>query len=79
MRVHIDIDEALVRRIDEATGERGRSQFVRQAVIAALENRERLVLLRSARGSIAGTGHDWDADPAGWVRAQRRGDMRRIG
>jgi metal-responsive CopG/Arc/MetJ family transcriptional regulator len=79
MRVHIEIDKPLVDRIDEAAGERGRSEFVRRAVIAALESRERLELIHTARGSISAAGHEWDKDPAGWVRAQRRGDKRRIG
>ena len=79
MRVHIDIEKPLIDRIDEVAGERGRSQFVRQAVIAALDNQDRQRLLRSARASIAPTGHEWDSDPAQWVRRQRRGDVRRIG
>jgi Arc/MetJ-type ribon-helix-helix transcriptional regulator len=79
MRVHIEIEKALVDRIDSAAGERGRSEFVRRAVIEALESRDRLQLLRAAKGSIGATGHEWDVDPAAWVRAQRRGDQRRVG
>lgn len=79
MRVHIDIDKPLVDRIDQAAGERGRSEFVRQAVLVALETRDRLRLLKEARGSIASSGHEWDEDPAGWVRAQRQSDRRRLG
>jgi len=79
MRVHIDIDKQLVDRIDEAAGERGRSEFVRRAVVAALEDRDRIRLIRSARGAITSGAHEWDDDPARWVRAQRRGDDRRIG
>jgi hypothetical protein len=30
-------------------------------------------------GTLAGSAHDWDADPAAWVRAQRQGDARRTG
>jgi len=30
-------------------------------------------------GSIPGEGHEWDEDPAEWVRTQRRGDDRRLG
>ena len=79
MRVHIEIEKTLVDRIDEAAGERGRSAFVRQAVIAAIESRDRLRLIRAARGGIADSGHEWDSNPAKWVRAQRRGDKRRVG
>ncbi len=79
MRVHIEMDEALIERVDEVAGERGRSQFVREAVVSALERRDRLALIASARGAIRASGHEWDSDPAAWVRAQRRGDDRRVG
>jgi metal-responsive CopG/Arc/MetJ family transcriptional regulator len=79
MRVHIDVDEALLKKIDEVAGPRGRSRFVRQAVEQALEWEERWKLIRSARGAIADYGHEWDDDPAEWVREQRRADPRRVG
>jgi predicted transcriptional regulator len=79
MRMHIELDDALVRRIDEIAGPRRRSQFVRDAVGAALDARERAEMIRSAMGSIADVGHDWDDDPAEWVRSQRRADRRRVG
>ena len=79
MRVHIDMERALIEQIDAVAGERGRSQFVREAVLAALENAQRRADILSAAGSIADTGHEWDDDPAAWVRSQRRLDPRRIG
>jgi hypothetical protein len=30
-------------------------------------------------GTIEARGHEWDSDPAAWVRAQRRADQRRVG
>jgi len=30
-------------------------------------------------GSVSDTGHDWDRDPAAWVRAERRSDPNRSG
>jgi hypothetical protein len=30
--------------------------------------------IEAALGTIADTGHDWDDDPAAWVRAQRAAD-----
>jgi len=42
------------------------------------EERRRAELVE-ALGSIEDTGHDWDADPAEWVRQQRRADDRRVG
>ncbi len=40
---------------------------------------ERWALIESAIGSIPDTGHEWDDDPAEWVRAQRYADARRVG
>jgi hypothetical protein len=79
MRVHIDMDKALLERVDEVAGERGRSQFIRDSVLAALASRERLEALRASAGSIDSSGHAWDEDPGLWVRSQRRGDQRRVG
>jgi hypothetical protein len=79
MRLHIEMDDDLVREIDEAAGPRGRSHFVREAVLTALDRRRRAELIMSAMGSIPDTGHEWDDDPAVWVHAQRRADPRRVG
>ncbi len=79
MRMHIEIDDALIERIDAIAGERGRSRFVREAIQAALEQHQRWAKLRAAAGALEGTTHAWDRDPARWVRRQRRGDRRRVG
>ncbi len=79
MRVHIELDDDLLRRIDQAAGSRGRSRFVRDAIELALAQQERWHQLMSAAGAIDDSGHDWDDDAAGWVRRQRRGDRRRVG
>ncbi len=79
MRMHIDIDDELVARIDDAAGARGRSRFIREAVLSALEHKARAELIRSSRGTVAASGHGWDADAASWVRGQRRSDDRRVG
>lgn len=79
MRMHIEVDDALVAKVDELAGPRGRSQFVRSAIERAVEHEIRWSLIEAAAGSIADQGHDWDGDPAEWVRWQRRGDARRGG
>ena len=79
MRMHIDLDDALMAEVDEIAGHRQRSAFVREAVRAAVDQRKRWRLIEGAAGSIADTGHDWDADPAAWVRDQRFGDTTRVG
>ena len=37
------------------------------------------VQVQQLLGQLRDTGHDWDDDPAEWVRTQRRGDTRRAG
>lgn len=79
MRLHIEIDDALIAEVDRLAGPRGRSKFVREAVKDAVDERRRWVLIRSARGVIPSGGHDWDDDAAAWVREQRFSDSRRTG
>ncbi|GBC86351.1 hypothetical protein HRbin12_00338 [bacterium HR12] len=79
MRVHISLDEDLVREIDELTGPRGRSAFIEEAVRRAVDQERRWRLMRSAIGSIADEGHPWDEDVARWVHDSRRADERRVG
>lgn len=79
MRMHIEIDDDLIDKVDELSGPRGRSDFVRRAIEMAVEFANRRIRIDAAAGAIADLGHDWDADPAAWVRRQRRGDSRRGG
>jgi hypothetical protein len=79
MRVHITLSDELVRELDRRVGARGRSAFIAGAVREALENERRWELVESALGSIDDEGHDWDADPAAWVREQRSADSSRVG
>lgn len=79
MRLHIVLDDDLVGDLDARVAPRERSAFIAQAVRAALDDRWRWDQIEAALGSIADRGHDWDDDPAAWVREQRRGDARRVG
>lgn len=79
MRMHIELDDELVAQVDELAGPRGRSDFVRDALRCAVELHSRRRSLEAAAGSISNHRHEWDDDPAGWVRAQRGGDDRRVG
>jgi len=79
MRLHITLDDELVRELDRRAGSRGRSAFIAGAIARALDDARRWELIESAIGSIPDTGHDWDADPAAWVTAQRRVDAARVG
>lgn len=79
VRLHITLDEELVRDLDRRVGARRRSAFIAEAVRQALEEERRWELIESALDSIEDHGHEWDADPASWVRRQRRADRSRVG
>lgn len=74
MRVHLSLDDDLVSELDRRVTVRERSAFVASAIRAALAKQVRQESLAAAIGSIPDHGHDWDEDPAGWVRRQRTWD-----
>ena len=78
MRLHITLDDAVVAALDERVGPRRRSSFVAAAVRRALEDEQRWDALEVSAGALQDQPHDWDDDPAGWVRAQRA-ESRRAG
>ncbi|MGH3825474.1 MAG: hypothetical protein ACRDRA_21950 [Pseudonocardiaceae bacterium] len=71
MRLHITLDDALVGDLDRVVGSRERSSFIAKAVRRAIDELERSEALEAALGAISESGHDWDTDPAAWVRTQR--------
>ena len=79
MRLHIELDDEIVAQVDALSGSRGRSAFVRSAVQRAVRQEHRWSEIEAAAGAIPDTGHEWDADPAAWVRQQRHSDARRAG
>ena len=79
VRVHIVLNEALVARLDRRLGRRRRSAFIAETVRRALDDERRWDDIVASLGKIADTGHEWDANPASWVRRQRRRDARRVG
>ena len=78
MRLHITLDDELAARLDKRVGPRRRSGFIAAALLQALDDEERWELIEAAIGSIPNEGHEWDADPAAWVRRQRREDSGRV-
>jgi metal-responsive CopG/Arc/MetJ family transcriptional regulator len=79
MRVHISLSDELVAELDRRVGSRRRSSFIAAAVRQALDDERRWELVESALGSVSASGHEWDEDPAAWVRRQRRADAARVG
>jgi metal-responsive CopG/Arc/MetJ family transcriptional regulator len=79
MRIRIELDDQLVAQIDKLSGRRGRSAFVRSAIERAIRQEFRWTDIEAANGAIENQDHEWDHDPAAWVREQRRADVRRAG
>jgi metal-responsive CopG/Arc/MetJ family transcriptional regulator len=79
MRLHISLDDDLVARLDARVGRRRRSEYIGETIRRALDDERRWEDIEGAVAAIADSGHDWDRDPGSWVRAQRRGDDRRVG
>ena len=79
MRLHIQLEDELVADIDRRAGPRRRSAFIAAMIRRGLDDEFRWDEIEASLGSIANTGHDWDDDLAGWVRAQRQGAPRRSG
>ncbi len=79
MRLHITLDEAIVARLDQRVGPRGRSAFIAESVRQALDDESRWDGILGALGTIPDTDHEWDADPDEWVGRQRMGDPGRVG
>lgn len=79
MRLHIALDDEIVEELDRRVGPRRRSAFIAVLIRRGLDDERRWDDIESALGQIEDSGHDWDDDPAAWVRTQRHGDDRREG
>ena len=76
MRIHITLDEQLVADLDRRAGARNSSAYVAELIRRRLEDERRADEIDAALGSLADSRHDWDEDPAAWVRGQRQGGER---
>jgi metal-responsive CopG/Arc/MetJ family transcriptional regulator len=79
MRLHISLDERLVKELDERVGRRRRSTFIGETLRRALDDERRWDDIEAGLGTLADRDHEWDDDPAAWVTAQRSGDSHRVG
>ncbi len=73
------MDEQLVAEVDRRAGARKRSAFIVELIRLGLDNERRWDQIEASLGTLADAGHEWDDDPAQWVRQQRQGDRRRSG
>ncbi len=79
MRLHISLDDELVSELDRRVGRRRRSMFISETLRRALDDERRWEDIEGSLGALSDTGHEWDENPAEWVRAQRRSDPARVG
>jgi metal-responsive CopG/Arc/MetJ family transcriptional regulator len=79
MRLHITLDDELVDQLDSRVGRRRRSAFIAATIRRALDDARRWDDIEAGFGALVEREHDWDADTADWVRAQRYGDVARVG
>jgi len=79
MRLHISLDDDVVADLDRRAGRGRRSAFIERTVERALDDERRWEEVEASLGALADGVHEWDRDPAGWVRAGRRADARRAG
>jgi Arc/MetJ family transcription regulator len=78
MRLHIQLADELVAELDARLGTRQRSAFITEVIRRALDDERRWDEIEAALAEGIDAGHEWDDDPAAWVRAQRS-DARRAG
>ncbi len=79
MRLYITLDDGLVDELDRRVGERQRNAFIAELVRRGLEDEQRWEDVENALASISDKDHEWDSDPAEWVRSQRQLDVPRSG
>jgi Ribbon-helix-helix protein, copG family len=70
MRRHITLDDELVAELDGHAGARRRSAFIAEIIRRALDDERRCDHHGQSLGSLPDGGHEWDDDPADWVRRE---------
>lgn len=79
MRLHITLEDDIVAELDRRAGDRQRSALIAEFIRRGLDDESRWDDVEAALGGISDGDHEWDDDPAAWVRNQRRRDDRRAG
>ena len=79
VRLRIVLDDDIVAEIDRRRGPAQRSAFIGELIQRGLDNERRWEDIEAALGGLPDAGHDWDDDPAAWVRRQRHAEPRGAG
>jgi metal-responsive CopG/Arc/MetJ family transcriptional regulator len=77
--MHIALDDELVEELDRRVGPRRRSAYIAELIRRGLDDDRRWNDIEAALGALTESVHEWDPDPAAWVRAQRHSDTGRAG
>jgi hypothetical protein len=74
MRLHISLDDDLVRELDQEVGDGERSAFIQETLQRELDRRRRWRRIWHAieASPMEGEGHIWDPDPARYFHQERR-------
>ena len=73
-RIHVSLDDAVLRELDRVAGPRGRSAYIAAATAEKLDRERRWQRIFGSVGSVPEDGtHPWDGMDAGhWVRQERK-------
>ncbi|HEV3231952.1 MAG TPA: hypothetical protein VG245_06845 [Candidatus Dormibacteraeota bacterium] len=78
-RIHVNLDDTLLRRLDGIVGVRGRTAYLDQAIREKLDRERRWEGIMAASGAAPDDGtHPWDGMPAAeWVARERAAGSKR--
>jgi predicted transcriptional regulator len=73
-RIHVNLDDDVLQKLDEVAGPRGRSAYLLAALAEKLDRERRWAVIFDAFGAIPEDGtHPWDGrDASEWVREERK-------
>ena len=75
-RLHMALEDNLVEETHRRTSSQPESPPIDEPTPNRSEDDRRWNDIEAALGRLPDTGHEWDDDPAAWVRRQRRVDRR---
>ncbi|MFN2487605.1 MAG: ribbon-helix-helix domain-containing protein [Acidimicrobiia bacterium] len=73
------LDDELVQELDRRAGKGRRSAFLAALIRRGLDHERRWDDIEAGFGVIPESDHEWDAEPAGWVRNQGSPNRKQAG